>query len=854
MASERILIIEDDPEHVEFLLTNVLSPQGYLAQTATCGQLGLQAAQEERPDLVLLGLDLQDKTVTEVLQQLQMAGNPPVILMMPPGTETETLQDLGVHDALLKSCTAQEMTLAMAYMLRQDRLAEERDQLIRKLAAANAELEHSLDEMQALCDAGQALSSSLDLQDVLAVAVQAAVSLTRAERGYLFVQDLASDELCLRAAHNLGPDHAPGFRVRVDDSIVGHVMRSGEPVLLPGANAAAVKKYKQPLGKTVEQAQSLINVPLQSQGQVVGVLGVDNVASDQDLTQRDVKHLSILAAYASSAIQNAQIHARAGQALNRRAQERLALQALAQFGATSDGVRRVAAQALTHALQLTGARAGIVALQSAYLPHNPVLPGQSHTQTDITWISGEEIPSQAEPRLEDLVRQVADSGESQWEQDTAPSNGHAVSSTYLAAPIQHGDKTLGAIGLRVCTTVFPDLDQRASAPIQQDLHFLDDLADCIADRLHHTHLQSEARAAHHKIDLVLHNITEGVYTVNSDLRITSVNPAMERITGWQESELLGQRYDEVFAPEVDNRRLLPQETLPGQALHAQTTTTSTQHTILRQDGRRIPVSGTATWLKNTPTPATSVLATMRELTPEIELEQLRHALNTIIAQSLHTPLAHVNSSVGALLQTDLSDDTRHEILRTLQTQSVKLDQLAEKVQSTLRPKSRATASYYHPVTLRPIIEQVVKYFRAAVSNRSLEVMLAPDLPFVVGDENKIELALANIIDNALVLSDSQQPIVISTSVNDDTVIVAVERPDKASPSEEDERQSSSFPVNGKHALVQDHAPQETLHTARKLIQAQGGQIWTEKQPGTNIRFCFSLPKMEARDVEQALID
>jgi signal transduction histidine kinase len=207
-------------------------------------------------------------------------------------------------------------------------------------------------------------------------------------------------------------------------------------------------------------------------------------------------------------------------------------------------------------------------------------------------------------------------------------------------------------------------------------------------------------------------------------------------------------------------------------------------------------------------------------------------------------LTAISSLAEILRQGNLPDDARDEIIEALQAQNVQLEKLNQEMLSAPQPQATPAPLRHHPVTLKPIIEQVVKYFQAAVVNSSLRVVLMPDLPFVIGDENKIELALANIIDNALM--DDLQPLVISAGASDDHVVVAVEREQVGSP-----------PVNGKAALAENHRQASLdveLNTARKLILAQGGQVWTENQPGIKTRFCFSLPKMEVGDDAQAFID
>jgi PAS domain S-box-containing protein len=406
----------------------------------------------------------------------------------------------------------------------------------------------------------------------------------------------------------------------------------------------------------------------------------------------------------------------------------------------------------------------------------------------------------------------------------------------LVAPIQCGGKVQGVLGISVV----------ARSDLDQDLRFLGEVAGVLADRLGRMHKQARAPLAPHSDAPLLKNIGEGVCVLDSDLCIVSANPALEHITGWRESELLGRKYDEIFAPQVDQQQLDPGQTLPGRALRAQGAIAPTQHTIAHQDGRRIPVEGMAVWLKGVDDAPAGVITTMRDLTPEIELGQLRHALKTLAAHSLRAQLTAINSLAEILRQGSLPDDARDEILEALQAQNVQLEKLTQEMLSAPQPRATTMPLRHHPVTLKPIIEQVVKYFQAATVNSSLRVVLTPDLPFVIGDENKIELALANIIDNAL-MPDNLQTLVISAGTSDDHVVVAVER----------ELKAGSPPVNGKANLAENHRLESLgteLNTARKLILAQGGQVWTENQPGMKTRFCFSLPKMEVGDDAQAFVD
>jgi two-component system response regulator VicR len=78
-----ILYIEDDPEMIE-LVSMILTRQGYQVSGANGGRKGLELAQGDRPDLILLDLMMPDMDGWDVYQQLkssELTHNIPVIVI-----------------------------------------------------------------------------------------------------------------------------------------------------------------------------------------------------------------------------------------------------------------------------------------------------------------------------------------------------------------------------------------------------------------------------------------------------------------------------------------------------------------------------------------------------------------------------------------------------------------------------------------------------------------------------------------------------------------------------------------------------------------------------------------------------
>jgi len=149
MAGERVLVIDDGKENRDFVTEYVLRPAGYVALQAKDGVEGLEAAQTQRPDLILLDLQMPRLNGVQVLQAMrQQALNIPVILMTFHGSEEIAIDvfRLGVHDYVKKPYTIDEMLRAIESCFAETRIRRDSEALTTRLLNANRELHTRLKE------------------------------------------------------------------------------------------------------------------------------------------------------------------------------------------------------------------------------------------------------------------------------------------------------------------------------------------------------------------------------------------------------------------------------------------------------------------------------------------------------------------------------------------------------------------------------------------------------------------------------------------------------------------------------------------------------------------------------------
>src|SRR5262249_31343230 len=117
--------------------------------------------------------------------------------------------------------------------------------------------------------------------------------------------------------------------------------------------------------------------------------------------------------------------------------------------------------------------------------------------------------------------------------------------------------------------------------------------------------------------------------------------------------------------------------------------------------------------------------------------------------------------------------------------------------------------------------------------------LSSDLPLVAFDGVLIELALTNLIENAIRHTPPHSSIDISVSSLNEAILVEVVDRGPGIPAPESERIFDIFhkvPGRPSHEGVG-----LGLAIAQRIVLAHGGKIWVENRPGAGAAFCFTLP-------------
>lgn len=173
--------------------------------------------------------------------------------------------------------------------------------------------QRKIQELSLINQVSGAVSSTLDLEELLDIAVEQSMLAVGADTGSLMLVSEETNRLEIVAARGLARKLVEKTSQEVGASVAGWVAEHGESVLV--TNAHADTRFRMPFFR--DNITSAASVPLKSKDQVIGVLNVNTTRADRRFDERDLELLETVANELAVAIDNARLYAR----VNRRTKQ-----------------------------------------------------------------------------------------------------------------------------------------------------------------------------------------------------------------------------------------------------------------------------------------------------------------------------------------------------------------------------------------------------------------------------------------------------------------------------------------------------------------------------------------------------
>jgi two-component system KDP operon response regulator KdpE len=119
MNSAIILVVDDEPQ-IRRVMRTTLSSHGYAIKEAKSGEEALESFRSEKPDLILLDVNMPGMSGVEACREIRASSDVPIIMLTVRNTEKDKVQalDAGADDYVVKPFGIEELLARVRAALR----------------------------------------------------------------------------------------------------------------------------------------------------------------------------------------------------------------------------------------------------------------------------------------------------------------------------------------------------------------------------------------------------------------------------------------------------------------------------------------------------------------------------------------------------------------------------------------------------------------------------------------------------------------------------------------------------------------------------------------------------------------
>ena len=421
----------------------------------------------------------------------------------------------------------------------------------------------------------------------------------------------------------------------------------------------------------------------------------------------------------------------------------------------------------------------------------------------------------------------------------------------VALPMSAGDQTVGAI------YVFRRWGGSFSV---NDRQMLASFADQAAIAVHNAQLYEEVSREKRRLDGIIENSADGVMILDARHQIQVFNRALAALTGWTATDALGREHDEVIRwAHIDSGvdlgsaeaggwplTVRAPEQEPALEMQDGPRTLFVEGDLRRRDGSTVSVGITYAPLMAQDGRLVNIIVDVHDITRFREAEELKSTFVSVISHELKTPVSLIKGYAGTLRREDASWDekTLRDSLAVIEEESDRLNELIDNLLDASRLQAGALSLSFDDVILADLATRTVNKFRVQTPAHQFELDFPADFPVLQGDEGRLVQVLTNLLTNAIKYSPSGGIIRVSGRVLPSRVVITVSDQGIGIAPVEQTRVFDAF------YRVDDAPTRRTqgtglgLYLAKAVVEAHGGRIWVESEPGFGAVFSFSLPRSQ----------
>lgn len=368
-------------------------------------------------------------------------------------------------------------------------------------------------------------------------------------------------------------------------------------------------------------------------------------------------------------------------------------------------------------------------------------------------------------------------------------------------------------------------------------------------------------------NLIFQSIADGVVVFDVSGKISLINPAAARLTGWAVKDCVGLDIHSVMKlAREDGKALDNAQDLFMLALQQKQHVSQTVQLLGQNDTKATISLIISPIILPQESDAAGAVAVFRDITEERKQEQQRADFISTASHEMRTPVAAIEGYLSLALNPKVSriDSKAHEYLEKAHSSTQSLGQLFQDLLTSARAEDGRLISHPTVIELGEYLQRLVEELRFAAQKKNLildfsigsEGVIDASMPvtpvgekvmrplyYVFADPDRLREVLSNLFDNAVKYTEEGK-ITIGLTGNTDIVQFFIRDTGQGIPAEDIPHLFQKFYRADNSATRTVGGTGLGLFICRKIIELYQGRIWVESIVGKGSTFFINLPRLD----------
>ncbi len=411
----------------------------------------------------------------------------------------------------------------------------------------------------------------------------------------------------------------------------------------------------------------------------------------------------------------------------------------------------------------------------------------------------------------------------------------------LVCPLVVRDRLIGALYLADGSPEFTF--------VERERQLIASFAYFAATAIEKARLYQETWERSQELETVLQGIGDGVLVADPHLQLLMMNGVAAHIFALEQSPQPGLPLAQILPgdPVLDlledtlqaGEEAIREIELEGHGRDKARTYQALASPMIAEDGR-----------------AQGVVAVLRDITAQKELERMKSNFLSVVSHELKTPLHSIKGFVEIILmgKTGAINELQRDFLGTVKQQTDLLQRQINDLLEFSRLESGQVKLYVEEVALPTLVARVLDKLAplAQEGELTLHNRLPSDFPAVEGDRLRLEQVLTNLVENGLKFTPPGGDVTVDGVDLGDQVQITVSDTGIGVPPTERDRVFDRFYQVDSSAERAYRGAGLGLTICKHIVAHHGGRIWLEDSEPQGSRFCFVL--LKRLEVAEAPLD